>query len=280
MNVQEPISYYKLDDWTMRVISDANGNPWFPASDACRALGMNSHKTGTGPFVEHIAEKHKRTIGTILPLTPLNALPPHTTMLSEAGLYQLIWKSRKPEAVRFQEWVTEEVLPSIRKTGSYVYKKDEPPLMLQARALSEEAVEDAVQKAMKPLQLQIQQLKDNLMSSVNTAMSSFAPRRREVPTSVRDTHRKFAESRQLRCACCDDVKTSWLDFNVDHYKDRQDPSLTATWAICAKCNQCLKDAQMHKEAEPSFLAYQKWLRAWRVKIGDIKTIEDQGDLFE
>jgi len=39
--------------------------------------------------------------------------------LTEAGLYKLIFKSRKPEAEKFQDWVTSEVLPSIRKTGSY-----------------------------------------------------------------------------------------------------------------------------------------------------------------
>lgn len=44
----------------------------------------------------------------------------HTTgekFLTESGLYKLIFKSRKPEAERFTDWVTDEVLPSIRKTG-------------------------------------------------------------------------------------------------------------------------------------------------------------------
>ena len=39
--------------------------------------------------------------------------------LTEAGVYKLIFKSRKPEAERFQDWVTDVVLPTIRKTGSY-----------------------------------------------------------------------------------------------------------------------------------------------------------------
>ncbi|WP_176482387.1 phage antirepressor, partial [Clostridioides difficile] len=39
--------------------------------------------------------------------------------LTESGVYKLIFKSRKEEAERFQEWVTDEVLPSIRKTGAY-----------------------------------------------------------------------------------------------------------------------------------------------------------------
>ncbi|MBR1602194.1 MAG: hypothetical protein IJ667_02000, partial [Synergistaceae bacterium] len=41
------------------------------------------------------------------------------TIVSESGLYTLIMRSNKPEAKRFRKWVTSEVLPSIRKTGSY-----------------------------------------------------------------------------------------------------------------------------------------------------------------
>ena len=40
-------------------------------------------------------------------------------LVSESGLYDLIMQSRKPEAKAFKRWVTHEVLPSIRKTGSY-----------------------------------------------------------------------------------------------------------------------------------------------------------------
>lgn len=45
--------------------------------------------------------------------------------LTESGVYKLIFKSRKEEAERFQDWVTDEVLPSIRKTGAYSSKKSE-----------------------------------------------------------------------------------------------------------------------------------------------------------
>lgn len=61
------------------------GNPWFPASDACRVLGMNYEKNGSGYYLDHIADKHKRGLTSVLPRTPTSELPPHTTMLSEAG---------------------------------------------------------------------------------------------------------------------------------------------------------------------------------------------------
>ena len=42
------------------------------------------------------------------------------TFVTESGVYDLIFKSRKPEAIEFKDWVTDEVLPSIRKTGGYI----------------------------------------------------------------------------------------------------------------------------------------------------------------
>jgi anti-repressor protein len=57
-------------------------------------------------------------------------------IISEAGLYSLILRSRKPEAKAFKRWVTHEVLPSIRKDGGYmVTRKDETPEETMARAL-------------------------------------------------------------------------------------------------------------------------------------------------
>jgi prophage antirepressor-like protein len=49
---------------------------------------------------------------------------PHTVYLSEAGIYKLVTKSRMKKAEVFSDWVTEEVLPSIRKYGIYKLKKD------------------------------------------------------------------------------------------------------------------------------------------------------------
>lgn len=43
-----------------------------------------------------------------------------TTIVNESGLYDVIFQSRKPEAKRFRRWVTNEVLPAIRKTGAYI----------------------------------------------------------------------------------------------------------------------------------------------------------------
>jgi len=56
--------------------------------------------------------------------------------VNEGGLYDVILDSRKPEAIAFRRWVTSEVLPSIRKKGGYIIKKeDDTPETIIARAL-------------------------------------------------------------------------------------------------------------------------------------------------
>jgi prophage antirepressor-like protein len=68
----------------------------------------------------------------------------------EAGLYKLISKSRKPEAKKFQRWVFHEVLPSIRKHGTY------PPPDTNAVALSQGSTGDAILDNLRHVQLAIQ----------------------------------------------------------------------------------------------------------------------------
>ena len=63
---------------------------------------------------------------------PLVECHPHTILLYEPGLYQLIFNSRLPLAEEFQDWVFRDVLPSIRKTGSYSLPK---PRSLQDKQL-------------------------------------------------------------------------------------------------------------------------------------------------
>ncbi|MFM6271379.1 MAG: Bro-N domain-containing protein, partial [Dolichospermum sp.] len=66
------------------------------------------------------------------------------TVLEEAGIYQLIFSSKLPAAEKFQDWVFEEVLPSIRKTGSYSASRQ--PQKLGAYTQRVEAMFDAANK--------------------------------------------------------------------------------------------------------------------------------------
>lgn len=88
-----------------------HGQPWFVADDVCRILGIK-HTPDTVRKVIHEDQKGVDTIYT--PGGPQRML-----LVSESGLYKLVFASRKPEAEAFCDWVTGEVLPALRKTGFY-----------------------------------------------------------------------------------------------------------------------------------------------------------------
>ncbi|MBN1430479.1 MAG: Bro-N domain-containing protein [Anaerolineae bacterium] len=96
----------------IRVVEGGDGEPWFIGKDVCEALGLNN----VGQALSRLDDDEKNSIilndGT--PGTPVRAI------ISESGMYSLISRSDKPEAKRFKRWVNHDVLPSLRKHGSYV----------------------------------------------------------------------------------------------------------------------------------------------------------------
>ena len=85
--------------------------PLFCLADVCRALDIENNRN----VRNRLDEDDVHTMDTI---DSLGRLQP-TTFVTEVGLYEAIFISRKPEARAFRKWVTSEVLPSIRKTGAY-----------------------------------------------------------------------------------------------------------------------------------------------------------------
>lgn len=98
------------------------GNPWFVAADICRALG--SYRTANGGVNTTMALITLKSDEKRVPLNPIGGRKP--TLISESGFYKVAMRSDKPEARKFQDWVTREVLPSIRKTGTYTMPGMEP----------------------------------------------------------------------------------------------------------------------------------------------------------
>jgi len=90
---------------------------WY-AKDSCDALGIVNATTSMASLDDD--EKSKITVfEPVLRSTESGVIPRTYAIVTESGLYSLIFKSRKPEAKAFRRWVTHEVLPSLRKTGSY-----------------------------------------------------------------------------------------------------------------------------------------------------------------
>lgn len=101
---------FAYEDLLCRALVDAEGNPWFVAKDVCQILDL----TDTYRAVENLEEDEKGT-SKVRTLGGEQAM----IIISESGLYTLIFRSNKPNAKTFRKWVTSEVLPSLRKTGRY-----------------------------------------------------------------------------------------------------------------------------------------------------------------
>lgn len=100
-----------------------NGEPWFVAKDICDALKLvNSRKA-----LSSLDDDEKNTVT----LSDGNRGNPNMSIISESGLYTLILRCRDAvkqgtTAWRFRKWVTNEVLPAIRKNGEYSYVETTP----------------------------------------------------------------------------------------------------------------------------------------------------------
>lgn len=98
----------------IRAFADENGEPWFVAADVARVLGYDHT-----PHATRLLDNDEKGVHKVDTLGGTQEM----TMVNESGLYHLVLMSKKPEAKKFRKWVTEEVMPSIRKTGSYSISK-------------------------------------------------------------------------------------------------------------------------------------------------------------
>lgn len=92
------------------------GEPWFVAKDVCDVLGIQN----VSDTVKKVLDEDESSTDTIYTRSDTGVNQRRKVIIiNESGLYHLIFISRKPEAHSFRRWITHEVLPQIRKTGSY-----------------------------------------------------------------------------------------------------------------------------------------------------------------
>lgn len=92
-------------------VTDETGQSWFRANEICEILGYANPRQAV--------KKNCKPKGVSTRDTLTEGGLQSATYISEGNLYRLIIKSKKPDAEAFEDWVMEEVLPSIRKTGGY-----------------------------------------------------------------------------------------------------------------------------------------------------------------
>lgn len=120
--------------------------PYFSLNDVCRILAIKNPRDA----------KSRLNIDGVGSTDGVDSLGRRTdvTMINESNLYKLIFQSRKPEAERFADWVTSEVLPAIRKHGAYMTDgviertlTDPDYLIMLATNLKEEKAKRALAEA-------------------------------------------------------------------------------------------------------------------------------------
>jgi prophage antirepressor-like protein len=134
--MNQQLAPFDFEGRQVRIITDAQGEPWFVAADVLSTISLDRKA------LERLDDDEKgvnsiHTPGGIQEMTTVN----------EPGLYALVLGSRKAEAKRFKRWVTHEVLPAIRKTGSYaVPAMAALPAPTQDRVISLLLIGEAVAK--------------------------------------------------------------------------------------------------------------------------------------
>lgn len=105
------LELFASDDFSVRTVT-IGGEPWFVAADVCRALDISNVSMA-------LSRIDMDDLSSTEAIDSMGRMQVARTV-NEAGLYELVLASRKPEARTFKRWITHDVIPAIRKTGSYV----------------------------------------------------------------------------------------------------------------------------------------------------------------
>lgn len=112
LKIFEPNEAVKFENNEMKVrVFNIDDEPWFVGNDVAKSLGYENYRMAVPRNVEE-CDKQSIQLGYAGQKRKI-------TIINESGLYALIFGSRKLEAKKFKRWVTNEVLPSIRKHGVY-----------------------------------------------------------------------------------------------------------------------------------------------------------------
>lgn len=114
----------------VRIIMSDENKPMFLANDVARSLGyakpanaISTHCKGVTVLVTPVQNQYGTPV-----MQDVKYIP-------ESDVYRLVMRSKLPQAEQFQDWVCDEVLPTIRKTGGYMSAKEtDTPEMIMARA--------------------------------------------------------------------------------------------------------------------------------------------------
>ena len=134
-------------------MAEINGKPYFVATDVATALGYTNPRKAISDHCKGVTKRD----------TPTSSGVQQMSYINEGDLYRLIMKSKLPSAEKFEKWVMEEVLPSIRKNGGYIAGQE---------TLSDE---ELLSKALMVAQRKIDE-KNNIIAMQDSRIQGMIPK--------------------------------------------------------------------------------------------------------
>ena len=134
-------------------MTEINGKPYFVATDVATALGYTNPRKEISDHCKGVTKRD----------TPTSSGVQQMSYINEGDLYRLIMKSKLPSAEKFEKWVMEEVLPSIRKNGGYIAGQE---------TLSDE---ELLSKALMVAQRKIEE-KNNIIAMQDSRIQGMIPK--------------------------------------------------------------------------------------------------------
>ncbi len=138
-----------------------DNKPWFVASDVASALGYSNPRKAV---LDHCKGVTKRD-------TPTSSGTQSISYINEGDMYRLIMKSKLPSAEKFESWVVDEVIPSIRKSGGYIAGQEEmsdAELMAKALLVAQRQIEE------RNKQIEVMKPKAEFFDAVTDSKTAFS----------------------------------------------------------------------------------------------------------
>jgi prophage antirepressor-like protein len=131
-------NYILFDAHTICIVIDTNNKLWFNARDLINSLGYSDVKDVIRQYVNNADKTQLKHITH----TQFINSHPNSIFINESGVYSIVLRSNKPNAKKFTAWITNDVLPSIRKYGYYKmktkYEQDKTGLLQQINYLEKQ----------------------------------------------------------------------------------------------------------------------------------------------
>lgn len=183
-----------------------DGEPWFVGRDVASALGYKKPETS---IRDRVREKDTEKF-----VTPTSSGNQEMIYINESGLYRLIFGSKLSSAEKFQDWVYDDVLPTLRKTGAYqMPQTNEQKIQLIAQGYVE------IKQDVENVKSEIKELKDKLPIFLNEAQLVTDAVKRKGVVVMGGKDADAYSDRGIRCSVYHDIYAElYRQFGITSYK--------------------------------------------------------------